>query len=517
MRGYQRLKAAGRLGRVQEVHQAVAHLPLDDIGGRTSRHIFGAAAPQAPLVARQYLMSHFADRRLNRALLYSVGTGGSAVVHPMPAAWRDALHGCGFAVARLRSALLWHSHVVGRFGYGVIAIGRHLLDGMRVILGSRQPAPGRFVFFEGLNANCLPQPAADGRSYDFVTWYARWDGRVPDLDAMRHAVGGAAERAVNGVPVVASTAVAPIASAGALLSFVGWGARAITRAAVDMLRGRWWHAMLLSQAATAAVVRGGRPQSLARDYLFHNARGVFRPLWTYEAARAGSAVTFYFYSTNCETFKRPEGYPPQAHNWHLMTWPRYLVWDEAQADFVRRAVGTGADISVTGPIWLTSTNRDLPTLPANAVAVFDVQPWRTSGYQVLGEAQEYVTPATVNRFLSDIHSASHRAGRTMVLKRKRNLEHWLHPAYETLVARLERQPHFVAVDPELAAVRLIERCQAVISLPFTSTALLGRHLGKPSIYYDPLGLVQGDDRAAHGVPIVTGPVELEAWLNAIPE
>jgi polysaccharide biosynthesis PFTS motif protein len=51
-------------------------------------------------------------------------------------------------------------------------------------------------------------------------------------------------------------------------------------------------------------------------------------------------------------------------------------------------------------------------------------------------------------------------------------------------------------------------------MPFTSTALLGREMGKPSIYYDPHGLVQKDDRAAHGIPIVTGPDELHAWIAA---
>ena len=41
-------------------------------------------------------------------------------------------------------------------------------------------------------------------------------------------------------------------------------------------------------------------------------------------------------------------------------------------------------------------------------------------------------------------------------------------------------------------------------MPFTSTALVARNLGKPSYYYDPSGIIQNDDRAAHGIPVISG-------------
>ena len=40
-------------------------------------------------------------------------------------------------------------------------------------------------------------------------------------------------------------------------------------------------------------------------------------------------------------------------------------------------------------------------------------------------------------------------------------------------------------------------------------------MGKPSIYYDPSGLIQKDDRGAHGIKIVSGRKELEAWLEGL--
>jgi hypothetical protein len=61
-------------------------------------------------------------------------------------------------------------------------------------------------------------------------------------------------------------------------------------------------------------------------------------------------------------------------------------------------------------------------------------------------------------------------------------------------------------------------------MPFTSTALVARNLGKPSYYYDPSGIIQKDDRAAHGIPVISGFAELQkiltmesAKFNAVPQ
>ena len=69
------------------------------------------------------------------------------------------------------------------------------------------------------------------------------------------------------------------------------------------------------------------------------------------------------------------------------------------------------------------------------------------------------------------------------------------------------------MDPDLSPIQVIENSIAVISMPFTSTALIARELGKPSVYYDPSGLLQKDDRAAHGIPILSGQKELKDWMS----
>ena len=52
-------------------------------------------------------------------------------------------------------------------------------------------------------------------------------------------------------------------------------------------------------------------------------------------------------------------------------------------------------------------------------------------------------------------------------------------------------------------------------MTFTSTALIGKFQGKPSVYYDSGAKVVKRDCAAHGIDILIGKEELRAWLNTI--
>jgi polysaccharide biosynthesis PFTS motif protein len=298
------------------------------------------------------------------------------------------------------------------------------------------------------------------------------------------------------------------------MRFIAWSIGAILIATWDLLRGRWWHALLLNQAALAAQVRIQNPERLAKDYLFHNSGWIYRPLWTYEAEKRGSRITFYFYSTNCEGFKRTEGYPPLFYGYHAMNWPHYLVWDEYQADFVRRAVGEAANISVGGSICFSTSAEEMPAFSGRGVAVFDVTPHRSSRYQTLGADFEFYTPATCIPFLHDIQQATEDAGYRMLWKGKRKIGSIAHPRYRIFTERLS-EANVIILDPDLSANRVIEACSLVISMPFTSTALIARELGKPSCYYDPTGMVQKGDRAAHGIEIISGPEELKKWLKNI--
>jgi len=101
----------------------------------------------------------------------------------------------------------------------------------------------------------------------------------------------------------------------------------------------------------------------------------------------------------------------------------------------------------------------------------------------------------------------------MLWKQKRKIGSMIHPLFRLFAERLSGVENVIIVDPDISANRVIEKSTAVISMPFTSTALHANQLGKPSCYYDPSGIVQKNDRAGHGIEIVSGPEELNIWLK----
>lgn len=514
MRGYSVLKQSGHMDRIAVVKQALTeHLLVLPKGG-FSPVVMGAGVASGEIIVRQYLLIRFGGINLNRALLLALGKKQGQVVFPLPREWRKILTQQGFEVAHFRSALLWQSYVCALLLYGIAKIGKTTIAG----IGSRQCTetnPKSYVYFAALGPGNLPQKTNNSQSHDVVSWYLQWPGRRQDIEIVRHSVANSSPSNVNGIAVLPQCGPLPaLTGYKSILNYAAWGLLASTIAMLDCLRGRWWHALLLNQAALAAQAHILPVYSLAREYLFHNSGWIYRPLWTYEAEQRGSAVTLYFYSTNCESFKKLNSYPSISFGYKSMNWPHYLVWDEYQADFVRRAVGGQANISVVGSIWFQSAAVEMPRLDKTSIAVFDITPHRWSRYCTLGMDNELYTPTVANLFLEHVSKATQRHGVLMLWKRKRNIGRVAHPHYRRLANQLAENSHVVLVEPDISAIRVIESCAAVISMPFTSTALIAKEMGKPSIYYDPSGLLQHDDRAAHGIPILSGADELEAWLSA---
>jgi len=513
-RGYRILKDSKSLGRIADVKRALTTQPLDIKEKRYSKYIFGDGIGQAEIVCRQYLLIRVAGLNLNRALLYALGKQGALVVFYLPPEWRKIIQNQGFKVASFRTALLWNVFVGMMLAYGVLKIATIILSGIKTARNQSTQKLGRYVYFDSLASGNLPQTCKDGRSHDIITWYMQWPNRISDIDTLCHGVIGAERKAVNGIPVAPVPApLPPLTHFGTITRFTAWGIGAALIATWDLLRGRWWHALMLNQAALAAQVHVQNPERLAKDYLFHNSGWIYRPLWTYEAEKRESRITFYFYSTNCDDFKRTDGYPPLSYGWQAMNWPHYLVWDEYQADFVRRAVGKTANISVVRQIWFSTSAMEMPSFSGRGVAVFDVTPHRSSIYQMHAAEFNFYNPDTCISFLHDIQQVTKDADYRMLWKRKRKIGSIAHPRYRFFAERVSEAKNVIIVDPDISAIRVIEASTLSISMPFTSTALIARDLGKPSCYYDPTGLVQKDDRAAHGIEIIRGPEELKRWLK----
>lgn len=512
MRGYHILRKENKLSLILQVKEDIANQKINIISKQTSTFFFGASQKHAELSLRQYLVVNLANNHFNTELLASIGRGDRKVYYPVPPVWVPILEKYNFKVSFLSSSILFYvfslKMVFKGYAYSIIFIFKSILK--KNPINNIQKTTS--VYFDSLSKSNLPRKE---NSFSIINWYLNFTSEKLKITNVFHNLNN--ESNIKLENAIISGVDFPsfyINQNKNLLIFLFWLIASFVRLPYELAKRRWWHLLFFYESVKAATFRYQNPGLILKHYLFHNSNWIYRPIWTYEAEKMGGEILFYFYSTNCESFKQPTGYPVQSNTWQLMNWPNFLVWDEYQADFVRRAIGTRIQsrIQVVGNIVFNTISPSDFDISDGGICVFDVQPFRDSIYQTFGIDYEYYTPENACGFLTDILEVVRETNNKMIFKQKRNIGKMAHPVYRKLLQDMSTSESYIGVPPEISAEQIISKCQAVISMPFTSTAIIGKIEGKPSVYYDPYGKVLKSDRASHGVEIIIGKDELRTWL-----
>jgi len=126
--------------------------------------------------------------------------------------------------------------------------------------------------------------------------------------------------------------------------------------------------------------------------------------------------------------------------------------------------------------------------------------------------QEYYSAKNIGQFLIDIKDVFCNTGISIAHKKKRFLDK-AHPAYVKLTNNFYSSNDMISINSDISASELIDKCKYVISFPFTSTAIIAKNQGLHSVFYDPVGIIQKNDRAAHGILVLNGIKELKKWVK----
>jgi len=498
-KGYKQLKNDNKLDFLLKLVDILSRTKLNNtkaLKGFPCKHDFNTE-----LSIRQFLTVRVLGLSFNKAILYSIGAN-KPLRCPLPKEWRCALIKQEVQVDRLSCALLWQGYVFLLWAHGVI-------QGLKSIiyLINSKKILREYVFFNDIEKDSLP---TNSKAHNIVNWYLKWKGGVKNIDTIAHSAPNVSNYKYNnlqvfyidGLPNLEGVQIARYFFLQVYLIFYS----------LLLIFIKPYSAILLSELLKLLRVNLANDKELARDYLFHSSGPFYRPIWTYAAEDKGSRILFYFYSTNTENFKTEAGYPVQFPR-HLMSWSHYLVWDKFQTDFLKRFGHHKSTIEEVGPIWFSSSGRAID-VSLNSIAVFDVTPFNEDVFVTLGPVNEYHIPKIANQFLGDIYSVLEKNDLIMAHKIKRKNKK-AHKEYMHNLKKLKKQPNYIEIDPDIDATQIIKKTKACISMPFTSTALIAKHEGRPSVYYDPSGTIQADDRAAHGIPILVSIDELQQWVEGI--
>jgi len=393
-----------------------------------------------------------------------------------------------------------------------LALARFL--GMLVNMRFKRPKTenSRYVQFVDLAFKNLPIPGRQ-KKYDIVSWYVKWDGAVEELEEIRHTVRTSTQSNLDGVIARSSgTNIPGFQSMILRLNFLAWGIGAFCVAAFSLLLARPWSAILLEDAVQAKAVNLLPSDKLAREYLFSCSGIVKRPLWTYVAELKGSVISLYYYSAGLPF--RDHGVDPHHEiGFESMTWSRILQFSDHQIRFTRAAVGSDVEVLKVPPIFFSDVNEQLPDVAGTKIALFDSSPTRISQSASRIPDSDYRSVSNGTKFLEDVHHACRINNITLLWKQKRAHSARHNKQYLKFAKEFAERPGVVLVHPDIAAARLIEVCDAVVSIPYTSTGLLAKYFDKPSVFHDPAESLDKADEANLGIPLVCGRKNLEQWVE----
>ena len=521
MRTYRKLKSQGRMNQIHELRSALVEEQFNKITSKASKTMFGASIDSASLIVRQYAFIQILMKtRFAIAMLYSIGSG-KPIRFPLPKEWQTKLIREGYRVDRFSCQLKFILFLFIYFCYGIYST---LLTFKSAIIQNRLSSDKLdlpFAYFSSLSHYNLPSEFSNSMfSQNIITWYTQWNDRDKNIKNFHHDAKNTNNLKFDDIYNVYYAPLKQLNIGGIrpLFGFLWWFIRALLICIKDLILFRWWTFLLFEQFVQAAILRYAAKKVIANDYLFHHSGVFFRPIWTYEVEKRDSRVILYFHSTNNEQHKKSDSYGDPGLAWNLSSWPLILVWDEYQEQFVKRVFHSYKEIKVVGDIWFSASNYEnkinIGSKNKISAGLFDVQPHRAALYQVMAPPTDYYDGKVAIQFLKDVHKVLDSNSIEVFHKRKRDVGKTTNANYIFYLQSLTGENH-ISVDPKISANYLIKEVDFVISMPFTSTALLANYQNKPSIYYDPFGDVQKNDRAAHGIQVIVGIDELDYWVKSI--
>ncbi len=454
----------------------------------------------------------------SRQRLLHVTDISHSLVLPLPNSWRQLLRDHGYQVNIPLSRLSFTWNVVVFYLKGGCNAFKMLFQTLATIGHDVSLKP--YGMLLGLVPKQLPKTTPAKENRDFINWYRHWGERVPAVqDIWVHCHGASGPERVGNVRVITTRVpFPPLRSFGHAWSLIVDVVALVFQSGIGLLRGRWWWAVMLSDAVLASYGRLLNSPDWAHEYIFHNSNWIERPLWSYQAEAEGARILMLYYSV--ASWSMIPGRPLRilfGSGSGIATWPNYVLMSREQGQTILAQRQRDVPIFIDPLIGFTDSATALPNLPwERAVVVFDITPFRASWLAQKGMAVSYLCGKNMIRFLEVVAKLLSERNLVMVLKRKREInDHIVNTAYMRYIERIKKKSHIINIDPGISAQRVIERCVATISVPFTSTAVIANALKKPSVYWDPTGSMADVASMVHGVRVIDDEEALAQWLDQI--
>ena len=512
--GYDILKNKASLSNLDNIKYELLKVDLLFDNLYFSNFLFSKNLPSVNIISKQLLFSTLIDINFNLEYLSSIKLN-SKIAYPLPKKWQNVLIKQNVKISTFKCSLLWYIFLIKCWINGIKSIFKICINSIDSILTKNNSFIDKYTYCFDLNELALEYDCENKKSFMFLNWYSRYKESDSNL-MLFHNVSSVKIKNINHNIIIKynNNYLPYFINFKQLFYFFFFSLYLSIQSFFKFIFGKWENLLLFNETIKYLQVKLSYNNFLADDYLFNNSIGIYKPLWTYEAERKGSNVIYYYYSI-------PSFYKLYSNSinnflvesFSCQTWNNYYVWNHYQEDFIKSIVKVIPKYLITGPLIFGKPARNLFN-EKKSIVIFDIQSFVDTKYKLLCNSEEYYIPEIAIQFLSDIKELTNILNLKIYYKRKRNIDNQIHPKLLNYINNdFIDNNNIIQIDPDFSPYDIICKTNGSISMPFTSTAFIGSHLNKPSVFYDSTMKINKLNNNAGKILILSGPEELKTWLT----
>lgn len=494
LKGYDLLNKSDRLNLINQIKTEFSKTPINN------KDIHTVLNEPSDICLHQFLFYRLVNQDFNQEILSYFGSKTKKLTYPLPQIWIKILKNNDIEVNEFRSSLLWFFFQLKWYSIGIVTT----LIELNTLFFRTSYLDKPYVYFDNLTKGNFP--TNENNENNILGWFIKQtegkdfkyichDNKNINYQYKSHQFSFINKYYIEGFFLKVKTLIALISRI--IISFF-------------TLKER----LLLRERVFEILVGNMDKNNLAKIYFFHNSHLHFKKLWTYEVEKKGSKTVFIQYSSNFLPFKEKNKEYKLDFKWNYLSWNEYWLWSETQKSIFNTHLIKKALILNKGPIPFSSKEykkrKDFSTYK---ILVFPVDPFRTLFHYKLGFNVEYYTDENFINFILIILEISKKHQFEILLKQKRYNPFWS-KKYKKFINTISNHKNIQLLDHDLSAFDLIEKTNplAVLSMPYTSTALIAKYKNIPSVYFDITNKLDPLHYANNGISVIQDKVDLENFL-----
>jgi polysaccharide biosynthesis PFTS motif protein len=512
--GYEVLKKQSELSKLDNIKIEFLKINFNLEKSYFKNKAFQNNIPSINIVCKQFLYFNLIKVDFNIEVLSSINLD-KKISYPLPTIWQDVILDHGIKINRFKCSLLWNIFLFKNFLFGFKNAIKFCIKSIISLPRKDDRFNNNYNVCFDLNKLAL-EFDNNKKSNNFLKWYINHFNNNNNFSTLFHQVEYKENKKIidNLIIEFNKNYIPYLNIISHIFSYFMQCIYFFIVAFFKLISGKWENMLLFNETIQYLQVKYANKNRLARNYLFNNSIGIYRPLWTYEAEKKGSNIIFYFYSIPSyhKLFSNSIN-DTLIESLKLQTWNIYYLWNQFHCKTLKYNINYKASFYITGPIVFGKPFFNL-SQHYKTIALFDIQSFNDSKYKLFSISEEYYIPEIAIKFLSDIKEVAKLLDYKIVYKRKRNIGNEIHPKLlEYINNDFIDNKYIIQIDTDISAYDIIYNTVGSISMPFTSTAFIGKHVLKPAIFYDPTGYISKSNNNADDILILTNIEELKSWVS----